>query len=110
MFDHPDEPHSPVVSWTTEGGVTTGVLRGEFDLISAETEIDPMLAAAADGSQWIELDGTGVTRDRTVDGELPRVIGSHLTDRRTGPRTALSGPGCSRATGCSRVRADRPAP
>jgi len=28
VFDHPDEPRSPVLSWTTEGDVTTGVLRG----------------------------------------------------------------------------------
>ena len=81
VFDHPDEPRSPVVAWTTEGDVTSGVLRGEFDLISAETVIDLMLAAAADGSHRIELDVTGVTRARTVAGELLRVIGSHLADR-----------------------------
>jgi len=89
VFDHPDEPRSPVVSWTTEGDVTTGVLRGEFDLISAETVIDLMLAAAADGSHRIELDVTGVTRARTVAGELLRVIGSHLAD--SGVEVVLDG-------------------
>ena len=70
-----------MVSWTTEDDVTSGVLRGEFDLISAETVIDRMLAAAADGSRRIELDVTGVTRARTVAAELLRVIGRHLADR-----------------------------
>ena len=81
VFDHPDAPRSPVVSWTTEGDVTTGVLRGEFDLISAETVIDLMLAAAADASRRIELDVTGVTRARTVAAELLRAIGIHLATR-----------------------------
>ena len=81
VFDHPDQPRSPVVSWTTEGDVTSGVLRGEFDLISAETVIDLMLAAAADGSRRIQLDVTGVTRARTVAAELLRAVRVHLAER-----------------------------
>ena len=81
VFDHPDQPRSPVVSWTTEGDVTSGVLRGEFDLISAETVIDLMLAAAADGSRRIQLDVTGVTRARTVAAELLRAVRIHLAER-----------------------------
>jgi glutaminase len=81
VFDHPDEPRSPVVSWHTDGDVTTGTLRGEFDLISAETVIDLLLATAAAGSRRIELDVTGVTRARTVAGELLRTVRGHLDDR-----------------------------
>ena len=81
VFDHPDQPRSPVVSWTTEGDVTSGVLRGECDLISAETVIDLMLAAAADGSRRIQLDVTGVTRARTVAAELLRAVRVHLAER-----------------------------
>ncbi len=81
VFDHPDEPRSPVVSWTTDGDIARGVLRGEFDLISAETVIDLMLATAAAGSRRIELDVTAVTRARTVAGELLRAINSHLAGR-----------------------------
>ena len=81
MFDHPGEPRSPVVSWTTEDDVTSGVLRGELDLISAEAVIDVMLAAAASGSRRIVLDVTGVTRSRTVAGELLQAIGRHLAEQ-----------------------------
>ncbi len=89
LFDHPDEPRSPVVSWTTDGDVTSGALRGEFDLIAAETVIDLMLAAAAGGSRRIELDVTGVTRARTVAAELFAAIGAHLDER--GVDVALEG-------------------
>jgi glutaminase len=81
VFDHPDEPRSPIVSWTTEGDVCAGVLRGEFDLISAEALIDSMLAGAASGIRTFQLDVTGVTRTRTVAGGLLRTIRQHLTDR-----------------------------
>ena len=84
VFDHPDEPRSPIVSWTTEGDVSVGVVRGEFDLISAESLIDLMLDSAAGGTRTIQLDVTGVTRTRTVAGELLRVIGQHLADRGVG--------------------------
>lgn len=80
VFDHPDEPRSPVVSWTTAGDVASGVLRGELDLISAEQVIDMMLAAASSGSRRIALDVTGVTRTRTVAGELLAATGRHLAD------------------------------
>jgi hypothetical protein len=69
------------VSWTTEGDVCAGVLRGEFDLISAEALIDSMLAGAASGIRTFQLDVTGVTRTRTVAGGLLRTIRQHLTDR-----------------------------
>ena len=81
VFDHPDEPRSPVVTWTTEDDVASGVLRGELDLISAEEVIDRMLAAAASGCRRIRLDVTGVTRSRTVATELLHAIGRHLADR-----------------------------
>jgi glutaminase len=81
VFDHPDEPRSPVVSWTNEGDVASGVIRGELDLISAEQLIDVMLAAASSGSRRIDLDVTGVTRSRTVAGELLRAIGRHLAEQ-----------------------------
>lgn len=80
VFDHPDEPRSPVVSWQTVDGETTGVLRGEFDLISAETVIGLMLDAEASGSRVIRLDVTGVTRARTVAAELLRAIEAHLSE------------------------------
>jgi glutaminase len=81
VFDHPDEPRSPVVSWVDDDGVASGVLRGEFDLISAEQLIDVMLTTAAGGTQRIELDVTGVTRTRTVAAELLRAIVGHLAGR-----------------------------
>ena len=81
VFDHPDEPRSPIVSSTTDADVTRTVVRGEFDLISAEEVIDHIVAAARAGSRRIELDATGVTRTRTVAGELLRVIGRHLAER-----------------------------
>jgi glutaminase len=81
VFDHPDEPRSPIVSWTTEGDVASGVIRGELDLISAEELIDVMLDAASSGSRRIDLDVTGVTRSRTVAGELLRAIGRHLAEQ-----------------------------
>lgn len=81
VFDHPDEPRSPVVSWTIENEGARGVLRGELDLISAEQVIDAMLSAAASGSRRIELDVTGVTRTRTVAGQLLAAIGRHLAER-----------------------------
>ena len=80
MFDHPDEPRSRIVSWTTEGDVGAGVLRGEFDLISAEALIDLMLAGVTTGTRSFELDVTGVTRTRTVAGGLLSTIRQHLTD------------------------------
>jgi anti-anti-sigma regulatory factor len=70
-----------VVSWTNEGDVASGVIRGELDLISAEQLIDVMLAAASSGSRRIDLDVTGVTRSRTVAGELLRAIGRHLAEQ-----------------------------
>ena len=81
LFDHPDEPRSPIVSWTVDGETVDGVLRGEFDLISAEAVLDRMLDSTADGARTIRLDVTGVTRTRTVAGGLLRVIGRHLADR-----------------------------
>jgi glutaminase len=81
VFDHPEEPRSPVVSWQAADDVTVGVLRGEFDLISAEAVIDLMLSAAGSGSRRIELDVTGVTRARTVAGELLRGAVAHLERR-----------------------------
>jgi anti-anti-sigma regulatory factor len=81
VFDHPEEPRSPVVSWQAADDVTVGVLRGEFDLISAEAVIDLMLSAAESGSRRIELDVTGVTRARTVAGELLRGAVAHLERR-----------------------------
>jgi len=81
VFDHPDEPRSPIVSWTTEGDVCAGVLRGEFDLISAEALIDLMLSGVASGTRRFQLDVTGVTRTRTVAGGLLSTIRQHLADR-----------------------------
>jgi len=43
--------------------------------------IELLLADAADVSQRIELDVTGVTHARTVAAELLRVVGRHLGDR-----------------------------
>ncbi len=80
VFDHPGEPRSPVVSWTIEDDVASGVLRGELDLISAEQVIDMMLAATSSGSRRIDLDVTGVTRARTVASELLAAIGRHLAE------------------------------
>jgi len=81
LFDHPDAPRSPVVSWTTDGDVTSGMLRGEFDLISAESVIEMMLDAADSGARTIRLDVVGVTRARTVASDLLHAIGEHLADR-----------------------------
>ena len=78
LFDHPNEPRSPIVSWETDGGVTVGVLRGEFDLISAEAVIELMLEAVAGGTHTIRLDVTGVTRARTGARQLFEVISGHL--------------------------------
>jgi glutaminase len=78
LFDHPNEPRSPIVSWETEGGVTVGVLRGEFDLISAEAVIELMLDAVTGGTRTMQLDVTGVTRTRTVARQLFQVISQHL--------------------------------
>ena len=81
LFDHHDEPRSPVVSWTNEGESTIGVLRGEIDLISAETVIDLLLSSASAGSRRITLDVTGVTRARTAAGQAVRTIAGQLADR-----------------------------
>jgi glutaminase len=81
LFDHQEQPRSPVVSWHTEHDVTSGVLRGELDLISSEAIVQLALEAAAAGSRRIELDVTGVTRARPAAGELLRVIGHHLRER-----------------------------
>ena len=81
VFDHPDEPRSPIVSWETEGDVTVGVLRGELDLISAEALIDRMLAVAAEGTRTIELDVTGVSRSRKVAAGMLQVTRKHLQAR-----------------------------
>ncbi|HSP29919.1 MAG TPA: glutaminase A [Ilumatobacteraceae bacterium] len=43
VFDHPDQPRSPVVSWAIDGGGARGVLRGELDLISAEQGVEVVL-------------------------------------------------------------------
>lgn len=78
LFDHPDQPRSPVVSWTVEDDEARGVLRGELDLIAAESLIELMLTAAAAGAQRVELDVTGVTRARTVASGLLRSAQGHL--------------------------------
>jgi glutaminase len=89
VFDHPGEPRSPVVSWTVDDAVTSGVLRGELDLISAESLIDLMFTAAADGTRRIELDVTGVTRARTVAAGLLRAVQGQLD--RAGVEVAIVG-------------------
>ena len=81
LFDHHEEPRSPVVSWTNEGESTVGVLRGEIDLIAAETVIDLLLSSAGAGSRRIELDVTGVTRARPAAGRAVRTIAGHLAER-----------------------------
>lgn len=81
LFDHAEQPRSPVVSWHTERDVTNGVLRGELDLIASEAIVELTLAAAAAGSHRIELDVTGVTRARPAAVELLGVIGHHLRER-----------------------------
>ncbi|MGB0113111.1 MAG: glutaminase A [Ilumatobacteraceae bacterium] len=73
VFDHPDAPRSPIVSWTAEGPVLHVVLRGELDLISCE-EIGHRLeewerSLSGDGHS-VHLDVTGVTRVRVVARRL----------------------------------------
>jgi glutaminase len=89
VFDHPGEPRSPVVSWTVDDAVTSGVLRGELDLISAESLIELMFAGADAGTSRIELDVTGVTRARTVAAGLLRAVQGQL--ERAGVEVAIVG-------------------
>jgi glutaminase len=89
VFDHPGAPRSPVVTWTVEDTVTSGVLRGELDLISAESLLDLMFTAAAEGTTRIELDVTGVTRARTVAAGLLRSAQGQLD--RAGVEVAFVG-------------------
>ena len=89
VFDHPEAPRSPIVSWDTDGSHAHAVLRGELDLISAEEIVDRLLDTAAAGVGRIDLDVTGVTRSRLVAERLLAAATERLAD--AGVEVALEG-------------------
>ena len=80
VFDHPDEPRSPIASWDDGDGVLRLELRGELDLISTEEIVRRLIdwASADPGATTAHLDVTGVTRSRTAAGRLLMVVGREL--------------------------------
>lgn len=85
VFDHPDEPRSPIVRWGTgDDGHLRVVLRGELDLISTEEVTHRLVDEFRDGvggPSRIVLDVTGVTRIRPAASRLLIAIRSQLRDR-----------------------------
>lgn len=82
VFDHPDEPRSPISSWELDGDGAHVVLRGELDLIAAEEIVQRLLQwmARHPEGHTIRLDVNGISRTRTVAGRLLQSVGQHLRD------------------------------
>jgi len=84
VFDHPDAPRSPIVSWTADADSLVVVLRGELDLISAEEVVHRLAAweqGRANSGASLTIDVRGVTRIRPVARRLFASIQTGLTAR-----------------------------
>lgn len=84
VFDHPDAPRSPIVSWTEDEDSLVVVLRGELDLISAEEVVHRLTeweAGLTEEGAALTIDVRGVTRVRSVARRLFAAVRADLATR-----------------------------